>query len=231
MNKEQALDKVRKLLALKKSPNEHEAASAAQKAREFLDKHNLTMAEVSVQDKETIQVSSFNLGTKGASAWTLRLAAGVVSCYDCGCLQRGVSGTISFIGAATDVKVAQWMMEYLMNSVVSWRRKWVVSRKKEGTWNSTFFDRPRSEATSYSLGMADTLCDRLDEIGRLRRPIIMSTGRDLIVMKKAKVDEYIRKHSTRTRYIRGSVGDQNAYRKGLQDGRSVPLNEQIEQNA
>ena len=45
------LEKISKLLALASSPNEHEAALAAEKAAELLAKHNLSVADLG-QDKD-----------------------------------------------------------------------------------------------------------------------------------------------------------------------------------
>ena len=43
-------EKIKKLLALSKSPNEHEAQSALAKAQQLMAEHKISMAEV--EDKE-----------------------------------------------------------------------------------------------------------------------------------------------------------------------------------
>ena len=50
------LEKISKLLALTSSPNEHEAALAAEKAAELLAKHNLSVADLG-QDLSLIHIS------------------------------------------------------------------------------------------------------------------------------------------------------------------------------
>jgi hypothetical protein len=52
--RERVYDKVRKLLALSKSPNEHEAALAAERAREILDRYQISLAEV--DEKEFTEI-------------------------------------------------------------------------------------------------------------------------------------------------------------------------------
>jgi hypothetical protein len=51
MDRESIVELIQKLLALSKSPNEHEAALAMAKAQELLLKHNLDMATVTVKDE------------------------------------------------------------------------------------------------------------------------------------------------------------------------------------
>ena len=48
-------EKIRRLLALAESPNEHEAKSALLKARELMAKHKLTEAELVDVKKQTVE--------------------------------------------------------------------------------------------------------------------------------------------------------------------------------
>ena len=50
MTKEEVVSKVRKLFELSNSANENEAALAAAKAREFLSRYNLSMADLPTDD-------------------------------------------------------------------------------------------------------------------------------------------------------------------------------------
>lgn len=45
-------EKIKKLLALSKSPNEHEAQSALAKAQQLMAEHKISMAEVEDKKKE-----------------------------------------------------------------------------------------------------------------------------------------------------------------------------------
>jgi len=50
MDKKQILEKIKKCLALSKSANEHEAAAALTKARELMDAHGVSDAEILIAD-------------------------------------------------------------------------------------------------------------------------------------------------------------------------------------
>ena len=64
--REKLFDKIRKLMALSHSPNEHEAALAAARAREILDKYDLSLTEVEMSGEEIIE-HRVDTGTRGAS--------------------------------------------------------------------------------------------------------------------------------------------------------------------
>ena len=61
MNIDQAIDRARKLFALSTSDNPHEAASAAAKAQEILDRHDISQAmlEADADDDTDEPVENF----------------------------------------------------------------------------------------------------------------------------------------------------------------------------
>lgn len=76
------ISRLRKLLALAKSGNSHEASSAREKAERLMDKHGLTEASADeVGPDEEVKVS---LGSKGFERpWKFRLATLAARCYGC----------------------------------------------------------------------------------------------------------------------------------------------------
>lgn len=50
-------EKIKKLLALSKSPNEHEAQSALAKAQQLMAEHKISMAEVEDKEKKERQMN------------------------------------------------------------------------------------------------------------------------------------------------------------------------------
>lgn len=78
MNKEKAIEKIRGLLALATSPNEHEAAAAAAKAADLLQKYNLEMTDIdSNYGKGMVEVAADSTVAR-LDFWRNRLA-GIVS--------------------------------------------------------------------------------------------------------------------------------------------------------
>ena len=68
-------EKIKKLLALSKSPNEHEAQSALAKAQQLMAEHKISMAEV--EDKEKRKANEHSAGITYSTKrdpWVLRLS-------------------------------------------------------------------------------------------------------------------------------------------------------------
>lgn len=125
--REKVLDKVRKLLALSKSPNEAEATAAAEKAQALLAEYNLTMSEVDLK-AETISTDA-STATE-SRPWTRLFATSLAELYfchyfyvfrkvptkkrKCGYVRYDVH---AFTGAKHNVEVAKLMFSYLVQTI------------------------------------------------------------------------------------------------------------------
>lgn len=117
---EKTIDLIRKLLNLSKSPNEHEAKLALEKAQEMLFSHNLTMAQVEASPdftnndsdnitKEYVRVAEYHQ----LKEWKFSLAGAIDKYFFCQALVGG--HMVTFIGRKSDVdivvEVYKWIME------------------------------------------------------------------------------------------------------------------------
>ena len=84
-NQSEIIDKIRKLLALSSSPNEHEAALAAARVEQLLQQHKLTLGIVEhAQEQKAEELSTDFLGTRlQPHVWVLASACNVMfdTCY------------------------------------------------------------------------------------------------------------------------------------------------------
>ncbi len=80
-NRQTIIDRIRKLLALATSPNEHEALAAAEMAQALLAKYNLEMSDIGGVDDPTIHDN--DMLTDRAS-WVKALLSEVAKLYMCG---------------------------------------------------------------------------------------------------------------------------------------------------
>lgn len=80
MNRDQALSKIKKCLALAKSSNPHEAAAAMRQAQKLMAEHQLTDTDIELAD---VQQVSCNARTSGVPAWESRLARLVADAFGC----------------------------------------------------------------------------------------------------------------------------------------------------
>lgn len=117
-------EKIRKLLALAESPNEHEARAALLKARELMAQHKLTEAEIADRPpKNVVKVLTDVTCSKRRDPWAVTLAATIGENYCCQSFRSHVKGkqtyTIGFIGFEDDVEICQMVFNYAMDCVRS----------------------------------------------------------------------------------------------------------------
>lgn len=123
------IEKVRKLLALSQSSNEHEAALAAEKAQAMLAEYNLSMADVASEEKDEDFIIDADDVTESVP-WRRTLAASVAKLYfcdyffthrydptvsrSCGYIRKDIH---SFVGAPHNITIAKMMFQYLSQTV------------------------------------------------------------------------------------------------------------------
>lgn len=128
-NTEKVLERVKKLVALSKSPNEHEAALAAERAAAILAEHNLSMSDLETEVEEEAFIIDEVEGQE-SRPYQRGLAGAVARLYFCRCFytrrdipapnrKRGyvTKDCHSFVGAKHNVVVAQIMFGYLCEAV------------------------------------------------------------------------------------------------------------------
>lgn len=118
------IDKIRKLLALSKSPNEAEALAAANKAHELLLEHDLALSEV----HETVETRQFVDDKTGMSddsrPWRRFIGNALAKLYFCVYSKNTIKipphkryDVHYFAGRPHDAAIAKMMFEYLEKAV------------------------------------------------------------------------------------------------------------------
>lgn len=156
MTIDQAIDKARKLLALATSDNPNEAAQAAARAQEILDRHEITQAMLEVDDEDGEEVENF--ADKGAplesagsiATWKACLARSVSEANQCKVFTSRATGkrTIEIIGRPSDVQKVRYLFAYLTHETDR-----LVKRDARGCG--------RTWANNYRHGVVDTLSKAL----------------------------------------------------------------------
>jgi hypothetical protein len=113
------LIRLRKLLALARSGNVHEAASARTKADEYMARHGLTEADASVAgEDEVVEVS---LGSKGfETPWKFKLATVAARSFRCEALglRVGERRKVRLVGVRDEVARAAELFRLLEREVL-----------------------------------------------------------------------------------------------------------------
>lgn len=133
MNRAQILKKIRKLLALSASANEHEAASALAKARTLMDEYQLAERDVELAEVET--AAGRRNAADRPTIWEADLmfvVAGVFSVE----YYLDAPGSVRFVGIGANAQIAQYAWTTLFRLLKRQRAAYVkttLRRCKAGT--------------------------------------------------------------------------------------------------
>ena len=120
-DRDRIIDRIRKVMAMTSSPNENEAASAAQRAQELLALYNIDISEVnSAQAKEksgNIQQEKFSSKTKARHTMLRGACARMYFCEYYFMRADGGQMFNVFVGEPHNTTVAKLMSEYLISAV------------------------------------------------------------------------------------------------------------------
>jgi len=160
MNLEQVIDKVRKLLALSESSNEHEAQLAADMAAQLMYKYKIEQASLLDGSDPDIRVDTVELWDKRSVDWHSYLASGVCEVNNCGVWLKG-NKRIMICGDSSSIQVANYMFHFLLGTVRRLSRAYC--QDVYGTTRGTYKAR-----MSFATGMVLRLVERLKEDKKIR---------------------------------------------------------------
>lgn len=117
-------DKIRKLLALAESPNEHEAKAALLKARELMAEHKLTEAELKDAEKQEVKNVRVDITcSKKRNPWIVHLSGVIGENYCCkGYRCHGYgrqTQVLGFIGLEDDVEICVEIFKYAVDCALT----------------------------------------------------------------------------------------------------------------
>lgn len=218
MDKKKMIDRVKKLLSLANSDNEHEAKLAAERASKLLTEYNLTMQEVVVnRDYESTTVVEKNRMAQ-EDKWLMPLLRDfffvnpiIHSSYrgrdDRG--RRKYAHSIVFIGEDVNVEVASYVYEFLLKE---YRILWKVYSKRTGA--------KRGSKDSYYHGLTWGLKAQLQ---RSQKAVQNETG--LVLVKDPGLEKYMNEQhpDLRSQTRKANVGDFVAASHGAEDGKNIQI--------
>ena len=191
--------RIKKLLALSKSPNENEAMAALQKVQELMKAYHITEAEC-LYESQTVKA------TKRESAWRAMLANTVASLYVCEAIHDVFRGQMIFYGESFDAFMAKEMYCYLSKTIDRMVKQNVRKRNTLKYKNQ------------YRFGIVCRLAFRIDELGR---QVSWAPEREykLLAVKKAIENEFGIIMRSKLKVTRRD----KAFMRGVADGDTVSL--------
>lgn len=157
-------DKIKKLLALSKSPNEHEAQSALAKAQQLMAEHKISMAEV--EDKEQRKAHEHSTGVTYSARrdpWILGLAKVISKNYCCesfSCREKGTqTHKLCFCGLDEDIEICMIAFKYATDCI----RSEIKKRKSKGKLFNYTNELIVSICNGYAYGFIKGLDEAFEE--------------------------------------------------------------------
>ncbi|MEI6213543.1 MAG: DUF2786 domain-containing protein [Desulfuromonadales bacterium] len=210
------IEKIRKLLALANSTNEHEAALAAAHAQRLLSEHNLAMADIDTKQAPQTADIVETTAAKTLPKWVRNLSAGVCNAFDCQAIHHPAQGRMTFIGVGADVQIASYTFAYLDKTV---RRLCSGFMKHHVSDNLPNRNRELLRQ-SYYLGAVSTINTQLTQ-QKVQTPI---TPGALVPVKQGLIRKAMNELGPiRTVHGRRSYIDTHAYSKGQEDGGNISI--------
>lgn len=218
------IEKIKKLLALANSGNEHEAALAAGHAQRLLSEHNLAMADIEAVRKPDKADRVKTTVAKTLPKWLRHLSGGVSTAFDCQAIHHPATGKLTFIGVGADVQIAAYTFSYLDQTI----RKLCSNYMKQHTAETTANRQRELMRQSYYLGVVSTITTRLRE-QKAATPV---TSGALVLLKEGLIRQAMSEIANlRTMHSRKSYVNSHAYNSGQTDGKQVGIHQGIGGNA
>lgn len=197
--------RIKKLLALSKSSNENEAASALIKANEMMENYNLSSFQFSEYTEAKVK------GTKRFIRWRVLLANAVENLYAT-YHYTDRTGHLVFIGEELDVFMSTEMYKYLVKTI---DRMSKLNIRKNAKYKYR---------QSYRAGIASRLYDRIYELGQQcswRNP-------EELKEQKKQIAEFVEKQvSISLSQKKFEKANPTAFSKGKNDADGISLSRQM----
>jgi len=214
MDKTAIIEKVRKLLALSNSCNEHEAALAARHVQRLLSEHNLAMSDIEASVENSAADRVELSAARNLPKWVRALSGGIGSAFDCQVLHMPSRGNLVFIGVGADPEVASYTFTYLERTV----RRLCASYLKSMSDSSCSKRQRELARQSYYLGAVSAISGNLRE-QKQQTPI---TPNALVPVKDALIRAAMQEMGPiRTVHSRRSYVNGQSYQQGQDDGSKV----------
>lgn len=205
---------------------EEEALLATKKLSELLEKYNMTMSEVDIEQSEYDEIA-VDVG-KNKAHMASKLAPALGELTSTKVLQRRMSNAVQivFFGSESDRQVAAYLLETIRNSMeYEYKQYKKTDQYKQNPYHG------KTIRYSFMLGMALRIQDRIYEIIQHQQQNRDSTGTDLVVKKDQMVqDEFDKQHGkVKKQYQQQAPAKAyNALTEGYQAGDNVNLTTGIE---
>jgi Protein of unknown function (DUF2786) len=172
--------KVRALLAktVDTGCTEQEALAAAAKAKELMDRYQVDLSETELEDEGFVRGTAESPEQRKFNVQSWMIGGAIADYCEVKCWRQQADYRQKyryvFFGLRSDVEFANWLLKGLEAFI--WQ--------KADEFGGSYFDK-----RNFAMGCAERIAERLwaEVKARKQKPVTMSSGRDLVVVKHAIV--------------------------------------------
>lgn len=221
MADEKIIDKIRKLLAMSKSSNPHEAAVALQKANKLMEEYQIK--NIDLIPEQDVTHSDFEEITGQHFLWAKTLAFACAKLFDCTTINYSDLKSFRFIGNEQNIICANQLFWHLFKA---WKGMCNTDYKNDKPSDRKLYRK------SHGMGYAEVIYSRVKELTENRHEnIVKSTGKDLVVVTDAKLNDYMEANfKTYTPKSKAITTSNSGYSQGMTAGKKVNLVAPIDRN-
>lgn len=226
---ENVIEKIRKLLALAGSHNDHEARAALLKARELMARHKLTERDVEGNQNAEIRRAIYTEHTYSGKKnwWFVRLSNVIAEnhcCHACG-TRTGKSTTaqITFAGLGDDPAIALELFSYAVQHILYKEKDFRLYINRRTPYPAERNAQTYSWIANYAKGFCDGLAAQYAEQFRKAENTCMA----LALVKPPQVETFAKSLSTWKIDVRKAYADETAQRLGYMNGYKFNPTKQI----
>jgi uncharacterized protein YoaH (UPF0181 family) len=231
------VEKIQKLLALGKSPNEAEAMAAMQKAQELLALHDLAMSDIqgrADEPSEDVTREEIENGMKSAPAWQGWILSGLAKVNHCQSFSS--SGTFHLIGKPHRIAIVKSLFSYLIDTVEREQKKAMAIAKRDPDAEPNLYGTQRYSwrkwSTDFKQGMASRIHKRLTEQAEQTKREGTGQVSGLVIQNQYNLarrenDAWMRENGLRLSSRRTTTRNSSGYGAGQAAGNRAGLNAQM----
>lgn len=216
MNNE-VVKKIKKLLALCESSNEHEAKLAMLKAQELLVKHKLSMREIKSFKYEPVNISKIRSKISFTRAkWKINLAYVIAENFGCYhfAAKKHNRYVIAFLGKEEDINVCNIVLEYAIDCIDSVVKKLRTKYRGYST---------KGLQEDYALGFIEGISNAFERQKQQNQEWGLVLTKDKNVIDAYENIKFAGTVETQSRFN----GFNEAYQNGLEDGEKFSISDKI----
>lgn len=218
--KNKIINKIKKLLALSESSNEHEAKVALIKSQELLIKHKLSIKDIKEYKDIKINVIENKTNVSFTKAkWKGRLAYVIGENFGCySYFKTRRNNTVTFMGKDEDVTVCTIVLDYAIDCINNSIKKLKYQYYKK---HSTV----KGLENDYALGFIEGLENAFE-----KQKMSNQEWGLVLVKDQAVIDRYKgMKFKGSLNISRNFKGFNEVYQQGIEDGKKFSITDKVEE--